>query len=127
MVHKISAIFFLCMMLLSQTPFQQLLKIPVLIEHFAEHRKEAKNISFTDFIKLHYFSGNPKDSDYDRDQQLPFRTADVIVVYSSIVIPDHHFKVGLPPAYNENLYPLFNITSLPQRHVFEIWQPPKFC
>lgn len=104
-----------------------MLKIPVLIEHFAEHRKETKNISFAHFIKLHYFSGNPVDDDYDRDQQLPFRTSADIVVNSNVIIPEYHFKVDIPLLYQENDYPLFDVASLPSSHRFDIWQPPKAC
>jgi len=126
-VKKVSAIFFLSVMLLTHTPFQQVLKLPVLIEHFREHQKEIRSISFIDYLQLHYFSGNPKDKDYDRDQQLPFRSHAVVLVDSSVEIPDHHFKIDPLSLYKEQSYPLFDITSLPSRHGFDIWQPPKSC
>lgn len=114
-------------MLVSQTPLQQVLKLPVLIEHFKEHKKETSSISFIEFIQLHYFSGNPKDDDYDRDQQLPFRSDAVIVLDSSIEIPDYNFKVHPLCLYKEKSYPRMDITTLPSRHSFDIWQPPKSC
>ena len=126
-MQKVSAIFFISVMLLSQTPLQQVLKLPVLIEHFKEHKKQTSSVSFVDFIQLHYFSGNPKDQDYDRDQQLPFRSDAVIVFDSNTEIPDHHFKIAVLPDLKEKSYPLLDITSLPDSHGFDIWQPPKFC
>lgn len=114
-------------MLISQTPVQQVLKLPVLVEHLREHKEENVSISLLDFIQLHYFSGNPKDKDYDRDQQLPFRSDAVIVFDSSVEVPDQHFRVNPLPLNKEKTYPLFDITSLPGRHGFDIWQPPKSC
>lgn len=126
-VQKVSAIFFLSLVLVTQTPLQQVLKLPVLIEHFREHQKEYKDISFAAFIQLHYFSGNPKDEDYNRDQQLPFRSDAVILLDSSIAIAEYHLDLGTPPACCQQLYPLMNIATLPDRHGFDIWQPPKAC
>jgi hypothetical protein len=126
-MQKVSAIIFLSVMLVSQTPLQQVLKLPVLIEHFREHQKEGKETSFISFIELHYFSGNPKDKDYDRDQQLPFRSDAVVVFDSSVDIPVQNFKVDPLPLYKEKTYPLFDISSLPGKHGFDIWQPPKSC
>lgn len=114
-------------MLVSQTPLQQVLKLPVLIEHFKEHQQEAKPLSLLAFIQLHYFSGNPKDEDYDRDQQLPFRSDAVVVLDFNVEIPDHHLKINSLPLFCEKSYPLFDVSSLPSRHGFDIWQPPKSC
>lgn len=114
-------------MLVSQTPLQQMLKLPVLIEHFREHQKESQGISFTSFIQLHYFSGNPKDNDYDRDQQLPFRSDAMIVFDGSVEIPDQYCKVDPLPVYKEKIYLFLDVATLPSRHGFDIWQPPRSC
>lgn len=127
MVPKVSAILFLSIIMVSQTPFQQVLKLPVLIEHFGEHKKENPSISFVDFIQLHYFSGNPKDDDYDRDQQLPFRSDEVIVLVSNVEVNHHQIKIDPLSSYTSKNYPLMDIATLPSTHSFDIWQPPKSC
>lgn len=54
----------------------QLLKVPVLIEHYAEHQQRSGNLSFSDFIAMHYLGQDIDDNDDDRDMQLPFKKVD---------------------------------------------------
>jgi hypothetical protein len=74
-LKKTIAIFFLSLYLFSATEAQQLLKLPIVFMHFYEHQQEDKNISFLAFLDMHYMHGSPMDDDYDRDMQLPFKTA----------------------------------------------------
>ncbi len=52
--------------------FQQFYKLPVLIEHFQEHQQK-RNLSFIDFLEMHYWGEDENDNDADRDMQLPFK------------------------------------------------------
>lgn len=126
-MRNVSAIFFLTVILLSQTPLQQVLKLPVLVEHYKEHQVGNTHISFAAFIVLHYFSGNPKDSDYDRDLQLPFRSNAVILMGSTVILPGLINADFAPPVYQEKSYSLFHLTQLSSSHTSGIWQPPKVC
>jgi len=74
-LKKIITIFFLIIYLFSVTEARQLLKLPVVFQHFAEHQQEDKNISFFHFLCIHYLHGSPMDKDHDRDMQLPFKTS----------------------------------------------------
>jgi len=65
------------MYLAAATPLMELFKLPILIEHYCEHQQESPDISVAEFLFLHYFNGNPRDADYDRDMQLPFKTLEV--------------------------------------------------
>src|SRR6476660_9653 len=68
------AIFMMSIYLLSTSECYQALKLPFVFTHFFEHRALNKNMSFLDFLDLHYFKGHAKDNDYSKDQQLPFKT-----------------------------------------------------
>ena len=114
-------------MLLAQTPLQQVLRLPILIEHYYEHRSQNGGFSLSAFLVLHYFSGNPKYADYERDMQLPFRANDVVLI-SSTVVPPAQLEVDFtPPVYKEKTYPLLGADDLPPRHAVAIFQPPKSC
>lgn len=126
-MQKVSAILFISVMLLSQTPFQQVLKLPVLVQHFLEHKQETRSIGLAEFMQLHYLSGDVRDSDYDRDQQLPFRADAMIIVSSSVVVQDCQVQLDPLPLREEQSFPLLDINSLPSRHSFDIWQPPRSC
>lgn len=105
---------------------KQFVRIPVLFEHFAEHRQRDSDISFLGFIVLHYFSGDIKDSDYQRDQQLPFKDFHCEGVSASIALPTEYFNEPSPIISHTTVgggkyVSLFN-SSLFQ---FTIWQPPR--
>lgn len=76
-VRQITGFLLLGIYLAVASPLQELLKLPVLIEHFQEHLREKPQTSVLGFVILHYFSGSPHDSDYERDMQLPFKTLEV--------------------------------------------------
>jgi hypothetical protein len=126
-VRKVSAIFFLSVMLLSQTPLQQVLRLPVLAIHYTEHKAENNHISFAAFMVLHYFSGHTKDKDYDRDMQLPFRSKEVVLINSTVVVPELVVADFTPPAYQEKPFCPFYSASLRSFPLPDIWQPPRFC
>ncbi len=81
MMKKIIAISFLLVYLFSTTEAKQLLKLPLVFQHFKEHQKENKTISFLHFLKIHYLQGSPRDKDYNRDMQLPFKTSNDYIFF----------------------------------------------
>ena len=88
-LKKWSAILLFVIYLFTTTEAHQLFKLPVIFEHFKEHRMEDKNISFLEFLDVHYMHGSPKDQDYDRDMQLPFKSsADCLASVVPVVMPD---------------------------------------
>ena len=113
-------------MLLSQTPLQQVLRLPVFIEHFQEHRALNSHISLSAFVVLHYFSGNQKDADYDRDMQLPFRASDVVLISSTVVVPALVEPDFTLPISKEEQYPLLLAKDILPTTPFPVFQPPRY-
>lgn len=115
--------------LLSTTELHQLLKLPVVFEHLAEHRKENKSISFLQFLDMHYMHGSPRDKDYSEDMKLPFKTADNCAsMVSPVVIPGvtHVFEslvVSIPE--KKNHIPKGEL--IPSSYLSCVWQPPRPC
>lgn len=58
---------FLC----STTEFYQFLRIPILIEHYLDHKSNNSTLGFIAFLQLHY-DHHVKDADWETDQKLPF-------------------------------------------------------
>lgn len=71
--------------LFSFQEFRQVLKFPLLIEQFVKHEVVGNDYTLLGFIEHHYFN-NIKDSDYQQDKKLPFKTYDFSMVSSSMVI-----------------------------------------
>lgn len=122
MVKRIIAISLLSLFLISSTELNQLLKLPVLFEHFTEHKELNRKISFFDFLCMHYSSNNDDD---DRDMQLPFKSHDNYSVQITVVIPRQEpLSFDFIPAFDKNfsLDKNFNFSS---SFLSNIWQPPK--
>lgn len=71
MVKKLISIVFLTLYLVSTTELYQLLKIPVLVEHYFEHKALNPEMPLVAFLKTHY-DHPAKDGDYGKDRKLPF-------------------------------------------------------
>ena len=104
-------------------------KIPLLFEHFDEHKQVDNTISFLDFLSLHYLNGNPKDADYEKDMKLPFKTTDCS---ANNAVAHYIPKTTLNDTLNTNEIiekPFFFSHSLyyTSSYLSQIWQPPKAC
>jgi hypothetical protein len=126
---KATAIFFLSIYLLSATEAGQLLKLPLVFQHYKEHKAWDNNISFLEFLKLHYLHANPMDPDYDRDMQLPFKKTDnffaaVTVASLPVVLT---VMIARPVELPEKNRMTPQDHNLPSPYLSAIWQPPKRC
>ncbi|MFA6060709.1 MAG: hypothetical protein WC756_21110 [Taibaiella sp.] len=128
-MKKFTTILLLTAFLFSTTELHQLLKLPVVFEHFAQHRKENKSISFLEFLDMHYMHGSPRDKDYKEDMKLPFKTADnytatVSPALVSQLLPALAFPVICSA---ETKLPVFDLWFNHAAHLSGIWQPPRSC
>lgn len=125
-MKKLITISLLSIYLLSATEAHQLLKLPVIFYHFAEHKQVDKTISFVDFLAMHYLHGSPPDKDYERDMQLPFKACVNINTILPVAPIPHIVKIPLlkevvlktKRASSKNSF-----TYSP--YLADIWQPPK--
>ena len=106
--------------------FHNLLKIPILFEHYSEHRELDPNVSFWSFIKLHYFDPIVVDDDYQRDQQLPFRDIACCVINVTLACDSNQLTVEIvKPSEITKEFCLFNEVNKPQFVISDIFQPPR--
>jgi hypothetical protein len=106
--------------------FHNLLRLPVLFEHFTEHRQHDSTISFWAFIKQHYFKPLVVDADYSRDRQLPFRDTDCGLVVTTSICEFAPVTMDLePPVEQIRKFHLFNEAHPPRFTPFDIFQPPR--
>ena len=128
-MKKASAILFLTIYLLSTMAAQQLMKLPVVFQHYNEHKQEDKSISVLRFLAIHYLHGSPKDKDYDRDMQLPFKTSgdcvsSIAIAFVSLIVP---FTINKPVEITEKKNYIVLDQYILSSYLASIWQPPKFC
>lgn len=125
-VRRLFGIVLLTSYLFGTTEVEQLLKLPVLFEHYAEHRQENSNISFTDFLYMHYADTDHNDVDQDRDMQLPFKTncSQLAHGLSPCFPPSTGLSLSASIADASTLYFARDV-DVPSAYLSSIWQPPK--
>lgn len=113
--------------LAAATPLHELCKLPALLDHFQEHRREDPTISVLGFIVLHYLSGSPRDADYARDMQLPFKTLEITPLGLAAA---HHlptsFELRAPaPAFCCRRLPVWALMQPPSPYLAMPPEPPE--
>lgn len=120
-MRSVVAILLLVLIVSTQTPAGQLLKLPLLIEHFIKHQKQDSS-SLIGFLADHYTTHH-NDADRPEDEQLPFKNSIVHSIGYAIV----------PSAIKANIFiPLptdmkfsFLDAYVPQQHLTRIFHPPR--
>ncbi len=104
-----------------QTPVGQLLKLPLLVEHYLKHQHQ-NGISLIDFLDVHYATEH-KDADYPEDEQLPFKNISILTIGYALVTPVYEAHTfALLPIEQKITLPDFH---LPQQNVGSIFRPPR--
>ena len=73
-MRKYFAISLFCIYLFSTTEMNQLLKVPLLIEHYFDHQEENTNLTLFQFLNMHYTNPHPIDKNHKKDMDLPFKS-----------------------------------------------------
>ena len=126
LLKRISTIFLFSILLFSQTELHQLLKLPVLLHHFFEHKNDSQNITLSQFIFLHYFNNHPIDGDHEQDMQLPFKTSDCLLAITSNEIPEPIVIAIQPLPVATKSSPKVKSDWNPSSYIVDIFRPPQF-
>ena len=111
---------------LVNTELREIVRLPILLEHFTEHKLQNKDVSFLDFIVLHYFSSDVKDADHERDEQLPFRGVHWEESSAPVALPVESFNGPVPGIPHTILKVEMHLSRFHSSlFQFTIWQPPK--
>ncbi|MBC7642228.1 MAG: hypothetical protein H7174_07810 [Flavobacterium sp.] len=106
------------------------MKIPILVEHFNEHKQENPKLSLWAFIMDHYSHGEVIDADFEKDMKLPFKSHNSNCSCSIITFlsPIQTFDFEQKSFTNEFKKPCFGYKfSFISNFHSAIWQPPKIC
>ncbi|GAA4205383.1 hypothetical protein GCM10022289_24700 [Pedobacter jeongneungensis] len=83
-------IFLLFPVIVFNASVREVIKAPQLISHFIQHHQLDAQISFIDFLEMHYFGHDLNDNDDEEDMKLPFKKIDGHHVIS-IAVPAERF------------------------------------
>lgn len=127
-MKKSATILLLALYLFSTTELYQILKLPVLIEHYYEHKEITPLLTFADFLSHHYKNiADPIDNyDFEQDQKLPFMMNSS---FSSAVFVSHDIpsiEIDNSIVFEESRrFPPTNDPDREHSYLDTIWQPPK--
>jgi hypothetical protein len=127
-VKNLIVIFLSSLYFLGATEAYQLLKVPNLFEHYKTHQQFEQGLSFSKFIKMHYFQEQTYDNDYQQDMQLPFKSSNRTVSllnFVTLFAP----KISLASAIifpDAKAYLHFNDEKHLSMNHGNIFQPPRF-
>ncbi len=116
------ALLLLILYINSNTEFHELLRTPVLINHYNQHKLLAKDISFWDFLVMHYKTGVAHDAD---DNQLPFKDPAHSFTASTLALPISKILLKEAVALAETDHPYPYTETFIASHLSKIFQPPR--
>jgi hypothetical protein len=98
-----------------------------MVEHYLEHRQQSNNLTFWEFLRLHYQVQEVFDADHEKDMKLPFKsyTSICTVVFCPLTQEYQALQKIRYKYKNENLKNYsFSYCST---FLCSIWQPPRNC
>lgn len=125
-MQKKVAFILLLILLLNNTTIGQLMRLPVLVAHFNEHKQRDARISVFEYLSMHYWGTDMDDQDDHRDNQLPFKRINILTPYASFIpiqrwLPLHE-EYDLPV---NTTYPSQDNYLLPNPVTGALFRPPR--
>ena len=108
----------------SNTEFHEVFRLPLLVEHFTEHKKLVGDISFWEFLVMHYKTNASHDAD---DSRLPFKDPAHSFTASTLAIPIHKIILRDTPIIAEVSHISSYKESFIASHLSDIFQPPRLA
>ena len=122
LVKRILSIFFLALYLISFTELHQVLRLPLLVDHFNEHQAQVPDMSFIEFLVMHYETDVPHDA---TDMKLPFKDCGHSIVASPIAVTTQKISLSESFATPRQEFASAYQEFIPASYLNEIFQPPK--
>ena len=121
-MKRLAALCLLFFYLVSFTEFSEVLRLPLLIEHYTEHKSKVDDLSFWEFLVMHYETDVAHD---DQDMSLPFKDCNHSFSGATVVLPVQ--KIALTEHSEKTIltYTSFYLLHEPQLLAGDIFQPPK--
>ena len=125
-MRKIVAVILLLLYTFGATDACQLLKLPMLVQHYFTHRQETPGITLTAFLALHYQDTTIIDDDFQQDMQLPFKAMQSDPCLSVVmVIPGPIVYAYTPTEVSTAVHIVVNDDKPSATELHSIFQPPK--
>lgn len=106
----------------SYTEFHEALRLPVLLEHYAEHKQHEKGMSFWEFLVMHYKTDVSHD---DQDSRLPFKDRGHSFTEPVMALPIQKIALKEYTPLTEISHSSTYTEAYIASHLSDIFQPPR--
>jgi hypothetical protein len=107
----------------SYTEFHETLRLPLLLEHYAEHRQQVKDMSFWEFLVMHYKTDISHD---DQDNRLPFKDKGHSFTAPVMALPIQRIALIESTPFTEINHSSTYTEAYVASHLSDIFQPPRY-
>ena len=121
-MSRLFAISLLVLYINSNTEFHEMLRLPILLEHYRQHQQQVSDISFWDFLVMHYQSDVAHDAD---DNQLPFKDPGHSFTATTLALPIHKIVLKETVLLTKSDHRCAYRETFIASHLSDIFQPPR--
>lgn len=108
--------------LLSSTEVHELLRLPLLFHHYTEHKEQVADITFWEFLVMHYETDVPHD---DTDTRLPFKASHQSPASTVLAVTSQRITLTIPMPFHVKQAVPFDHSAPVTSYLEEIFQPPR--
>lgn len=127
-VRKYAALILVSAYLFNTMGLSELFKINKLLQHFYVTKQITPELSFGEFLVMHYVTDDQNNNDNEEDTQLPFKAPGLV---TSGISPGaapihvtHNFNI---PLSKEADFSPTDVFFVAQEHLNAIWHPPQIA
>lgn len=113
----------LLILMLNNTEFHQLMKLPVLVNHYFDHKQLNHSLSFVDFIFIHY--SDDLESNDQTHHELPFKSHECQHMTSLVLVCEFPSYTPLKIANGPLVLATYQESIYASNSLGAIWQPPQ--
>lgn len=125
---KIIAVLLMTIYLLSTNPARELLKLPLLAQHYYDHQEENQQTTLLSFLFQHYCIENGTDKDANEDNKLPFKSVESITTTLVYLLPTYQCNSFFNSILISDIrFFIRNDMFSHAQFLAAIWQPPRYC
>lgn len=121
-MRRVFAIGLLALHLGLFTELDQVMRLPILVEHFMEHRAQVPEMSFLQFLAMHYKTDVAHDA---TDMKLPFKDCDHCFAVPAFTLPEQKVLLAEDAPVHRKGFSSAYISFVSSSALDEIFQPPR--
>lgn len=104
------------------TELDQVMRLPILVEHFIEHQAQVPEMSFLQFLAMHYKTDVAHDA---TDMELPFKDSSNSIAIPSFALPEQKICLSTEIPAHTQVHFSTHTSFVSSSALDEIFQPPR--